>query len=134
VDLFYNYQMNPNNTPTLDVEVPGGGVAGTGSTATPSAASVFGATSTELIYNWTLTPQPASETLTFTSWGSINGGSGWFPTVGNQPPYDFNQPPYRLQQIEVGSICVPEPSTFALLGLGTVGLLSCQWRRRMAKV
>ncbi|MBN2578899.1 MAG: PEP-CTERM sorting domain-containing protein [Pirellulales bacterium] len=34
-----------------------------------------------------------------------------------------------IGEIVVDTICVPEPSTFVLLGCGAIGLLFCAWRR-----
>ncbi|MGP8199847.1 MAG: PEP-CTERM sorting domain-containing protein [Limisphaerales bacterium] len=61
----------------------------------------------------------------------------WYYTKdsANIDPIDPNTgiPAIYTTGISYSETAVPEPSTFALLGLGTLNLLGYEWRRRMAK-
>jgi len=62
----------------------------------------------EMTYTWTMNPQPASETI------SLNFNTG----IGS----------VDLNHLEVATVCVPEPATICLLGLGALVL-----RRKVLK-
>jgi len=51
----------------------------------------------------------------------------------NFSAHDFSTSGSNRSICIVRALDVPEPSTFALLGLGTFGLLAYEWRRRKAK-
>ncbi|HOX56145.1 MAG TPA: hypothetical protein P5205_04725 [Candidatus Paceibacterota bacterium] len=59
------------------------------------------------IWEWTMFPQPASETITF---------PGWYG-------YDMHN---GMTGMKVGTVCIPEPSICGLAGLG---MLLLAWRR-----
>ncbi len=63
----------------------------------------------EMTYTWHITPQPASESILLYFYGGANG--------------------VDLNYIEVATVCVPEPATLVLLGLGSVMSLVSRKRR-----
>jgi T5SS/PEP-CTERM-associated repeat protein len=60
-------------------------------------------------------------------------GNNWTPFNANDLTYDGNYASFTatdLSGFAVTGIVVPEPSTFALLGIGTISLLAYAWRCR----
>jgi len=101
--------MNPDPAlPVITITDPAGAVP----TVVPDVAHPEGNSPWSWTYQWTITPQPATETLTFT------------------PPFPLIQPGTHLLSLEVGTKCVPEPSTY-LAGLSALGMLGLfGWRNR----
>jgi hypothetical protein len=119
LDLSYNTGVSANQAPT-DISLQAGGPGnGLGAIGTLTAVNTS-PNSSDLLYMWTLTPQPAQETLYFDSWA-------WSPGTGG------GSPPANLTGITVGSVC-PEPTTLAVLGISAFGLLGCgrRWRKTRA--
>jgi hypothetical protein len=59
-------------------------------------------------------------------------GSDYCPATGHYYQVVLNQ--VTWPQAEAVAESIPEPSTFALLGVGAIALLACGWRRRAAWV
>jgi len=118
-DLLVHNQLVPNNIKHIWVEVEwlsqlhlpanppaiGLDVAGVVTTLVP-VPTVGGMGWT---WHWTVDPQPAEETIKFPDIGYWNLGQ----MVDEQLPFYAG-----VQTVEVGTLCVPEPATMVLLGLG----------------
>jgi hypothetical protein len=58
-------------------------------------------------------------------------GSNWTPFAANDLTYDGTYASFTVTGFSGYAVTtVPEPSTFALLGIGAVSLLAYAWRRR----
>jgi formylglycine-generating enzyme required for sulfatase activity len=72
-----------------------------------------------------------NETLVGSVFRGTRGGCYFFGQNGLAPPRVIsNAPALELAEIGFRVASVPEPSTFALLGIGAVGLMGLAWRRR----
>ena len=82
-------------------------------TPTPTESQKSGATVFLLDYGFIVEPNPASEVVVFNF--SVPAGECTL-----------------IDSLQIATEC-PEPSTVALLGIGTLSLLAYEWRRRKAK-
>ena len=67
------------------------------------------------------------DTFQLFDWSGVNP-NGRFQVVSNYG-WDLSQI-YSSGEVTLLAVTVPEPSTFAMLGVGACGLLACTWRRR----
>jgi len=76
----------------------------------------------------------ASETdATFNSISLVNARSEWVSTGLVFPRNAFTSKAPGIFGPNFGFVPVPEPSTFALLATGTIGLVTYAWRRRASR-
>ena len=55
-------------------------------------------------------------------------------TTPNNDYFDLTQSAFGNLYPLLSDEVIPEPSAFALLGIGVIGMLACEWRRQKAKI